>query len=161
MTPETAPATVTALTIAPAPDPVPDTDPADQRPVPAPDAAHAPTHETDTAPEPQAPAEPPTITVRRAAAQALSRVAETVNDETSIAGLLTAIIEQARACGKANGLAPGSWNHGRVAAMAQLALFATTVTTAEAENALRERLRHLSISEIGRHLTGAADFLQP
>jgi len=56
---------------------------------------------------------------------------------------------------------PDSWNHGRVQGMAILALFATTVTTAEATDALRERLRHLGTHEVAHHLAHAAEFLRP
>jgi hypothetical protein len=118
----------------------------------SPDATPAPD------PAPRTPADALNLTVRRAAAQALEQAADQVDDATS---LLAAITEQAHATGHAHGLAPGSWDHGRVEAMAILALFAATVTTAEATDALRKRLRRLGTHEVARHLAHAAEFLRP
>ena len=112
-------------------------------------------------PAPPAPADAPDLTVRRAAAQVLEQALEQVADATSTAGLLAAITEQANVTGRAHGLAPGTWDHGRVEGTAILALFATTVTTAEATDALRTRLRDLGTHEVARHLAHAAEFLRP
>jgi len=112
-------------------------------------------------PAPRTPADALDLTVRRAAAQALEHVADALDDATSTASLLAAITEQAHATGRAHGLAPGTWDHGRIEGTAILALFATTVTTAEATDALRTRLRHLGTHEVARHLAHAAEFLRP
>jgi len=112
-------------------------------------------------PAPPAPADALDLTVRRAAAQVLEQALEQVDDATSTAGLLAAITEQAHATGRAHGLTPGTRDHGRVEAVAILALFATTVTTAEATDALRTRLRRLGMHEVARHLAHAAEFLRP
>jgi hypothetical protein len=118
---------------------------ADDTDTPAPDTA------------PHTPADTPTITVRRAAAQALEHLAHAVDDKTSTTSLLAAITEQADATGRAHGLATGSWHHDRVGAMAIVALFATTVTTEEAADVLR----HLGTHEVARRLGLAAEFLRP
>lgn len=102
-----------------------------------------------------------TVTVRRAAADALQQVSETVAYGTDPHGQLAAITEQATAAALANGLPDGSWDQGRVEGVALVALLAATVTTGEASAALGMRLRDLDADELARRLASAAFFVRP
>jgi hypothetical protein len=137
----------------------PTTTPTAPADTPTPEAAHFPAPQTGIAPH--APAEELTVTVRRAAAQALQHVSETVAYGTDPHGLLAAIAEQARAAALANGLPDGGWDQGRVEGAALVTLAATTLTTGEATAALVERLRDLDADELARRLGYAAFFIRP
>jgi hypothetical protein len=118
----------------------------------------------ETAPEPETDPDRPSyalnITVRRAAAQALARVAELVSDETNTQTLFEMIAEQATAAARAHGLEIGSWHHGRVTAEAVVVLFMVTVSFEEAAAGVRERWHRISKDEADRYIAGAAEFLR-
>jgi hypothetical protein len=137
----------------------------------APDTGHDAPDETTAVPTPGAPApdpapdsdtaEPdPLHAVRLAAADALDAVAQAITDETNTSSLLAAIEQQAQASARAHSVT-GNWNLGRVHGTAILALFASTFTTGEANEALRKRLGRLGTREVRRHLDTATTFLRP